>query len=185
MSLLMRDRIRTMSVQILLCVAAAGCFLGGRRLMAQELAPAAASTDARQADLLTDPARTVAARAARGGGQQADFDSLIELIQSTIAPDTWEDVGGEGTIAGFPGGVFVDPAGVLRSVDRPLQQKLTTIWNASPTRFRGADGHAGPSHFESHAEGLSRETAATDGPSAAAWRRPVGRDAFSGWSPVH
>ena len=30
-----------------------------------------------------------------------DFDSLIELITVTIAPDTWEDVGGPGTIAPF------------------------------------------------------------------------------------
>lgn len=30
-----------------------------------------------------------------------DFDSLIELITTTIAPDTWEDVGGPGTIAPF------------------------------------------------------------------------------------
>ena len=37
-----------------------------------------------------------------GGGSQADFDTLIELITTTIDPDTWEDVGGQGTIAGFP-----------------------------------------------------------------------------------
>mgnify|MGYP007044806564 CR=1 FL=1 len=33
-----------------------------------------------------------------GGGAQADFDTLIELITATIAPDTWDDVGGEGSI---------------------------------------------------------------------------------------
>ena len=53
-----------------------------------------------------------------GGGQgqqsQADFDTLIELITTTVDPDTWEEVGGQGTIAGFPGGVFVDAQGVLR-----------------------------------------------------------------------
>ena len=36
-----------------------------------------------------------------GGGAQADFDTLIELITSTIAPQTWDDVGGPGSIAGF------------------------------------------------------------------------------------
>ena len=36
-----------------------------------------------------------------GGGAQADFDSLIDLITSTIAPDTWDDVGGDGSIPGF------------------------------------------------------------------------------------
>jgi general secretion pathway protein D len=33
-----------------------------------------------------------------GGGAQADFDSLMELIQSTIAPDSWEQLGGPGTM---------------------------------------------------------------------------------------
>ena len=36
-----------------------------------------------------------------GGGAQADFDSLIDLITSTIDPTTWESVGGTGSIAKF------------------------------------------------------------------------------------
>jgi general secretion pathway protein D len=36
-----------------------------------------------------------------GGGPQADFDSLINLITSTVAPTTWDDVGGPGSIAPF------------------------------------------------------------------------------------
>ncbi len=36
-----------------------------------------------------------------GGGAQADFDSLIELITSTIQPTTWDEVGGPGSIAPF------------------------------------------------------------------------------------
>lgn len=36
-----------------------------------------------------------------GGGSQADFDSLIELITSTIAPESWSDVGGEGSISEY------------------------------------------------------------------------------------
>ena len=36
-----------------------------------------------------------------GGGAQADFDSLIDLITSTIRPDTWDEVGGPGSIAPF------------------------------------------------------------------------------------
>ena len=39
-----------------------------------------------------------------GGAAQADFDTLIELITATIAPDSWEDVGGTGTLQGFPVG---------------------------------------------------------------------------------
>ena len=38
-----------------------------------------------------------------GGGDQADFESLIELITSTIAPTTWAEVGGPGTINEFKG----------------------------------------------------------------------------------
>jgi general secretion pathway protein D len=36
-----------------------------------------------------------------GGGPQADFDSLIELITTTIEPDSWDEVGGDGSIAPF------------------------------------------------------------------------------------
>jgi general secretion pathway protein D len=36
-----------------------------------------------------------------GGASQADFDTLIELITSTIAPTTWVDAGGSGSIEGF------------------------------------------------------------------------------------
>ena len=38
-----------------------------------------------------------------GGAAQADFDSLIELIQTTIAPNSWEEVGGPGAIQEFEG----------------------------------------------------------------------------------
>lgn len=37
-----------------------------------------------------------------GGASQADFDTLIDLITSTIAPQTWDTVGGPGSIEGFP-----------------------------------------------------------------------------------
>jgi hypothetical protein len=51
---------------------------------------------------------------ARGGASLADFDSLIQLIESTIAPDTWANAGGVGAIEPFPGGVYVDSAGTLK-----------------------------------------------------------------------
>lgn len=37
-----------------------------------------------------------------GGGVIADFDTLIDLITTTIQPDTWTDNGGQGSISGFP-----------------------------------------------------------------------------------
>jgi hypothetical protein len=48
------------------------------------------------------------------GGNQADFDALIDLITATIAPQTWDEVGGPGSIQEFAGGVYVDADGVLR-----------------------------------------------------------------------
>ncbi|MGE0758536.1 MAG: hypothetical protein AB7O38_16030 [Pirellulaceae bacterium] len=37
-----------------------------------------------------------------GGAALADFDTLIDLIQQTIAPDSWVDAGGTGAIESFP-----------------------------------------------------------------------------------
>jgi len=37
-----------------------------------------------------------------GGAAMADFDTLIELIRSTIAPDTWDEMGGAGAIESYP-----------------------------------------------------------------------------------
>ena len=36
-----------------------------------------------------------------GGQSQADFDSLMELITTTIEPESWDDMGGEGAISPF------------------------------------------------------------------------------------
>ncbi len=61
----------------------------------------------------TAPSRSDQPVDLRGGGA-VDFQSLIELITQTIAPESWQDAGGAGTIQQFPGGVFVDAEGVLR-----------------------------------------------------------------------
>jgi hypothetical protein len=53
---------------------------------------------------------------APGGANAPDFDSLVQLIQGTIAPTTWTDVGGQGAIRPFPGGVLADASGVLKRV---------------------------------------------------------------------
>ncbi|NLF71054.1 MAG: general secretion pathway protein GspD [Candidatus Anammoximicrobium sp.] len=37
-----------------------------------------------------------------GGASMADFDTLIDLITTTIAPQSWDTVGGPGSIEGFP-----------------------------------------------------------------------------------
>jgi hypothetical protein len=53
---------------------------------------------------------------ARGGATQADFDTLIDLITSTISPQSWDTVGGPGAIDSFPTGVYVDASGVMKRI---------------------------------------------------------------------
>jgi truncated hemoglobin YjbI len=84
-------------------------------------------------------ARELTGRGA-GGGTQADFDSLIDLIVNTVRPTTWDEVGGPGSISEFRNGVFVDPAGVLRravKVQRP--QGLATARLAAVDRKRNSN----------------------------------------------
>jgi general secretion pathway protein D len=45
--------------------------------------------------------RAVGGPGGLGGASMADFDSLMELITTTVSPDTWDDVGGPGSIAPF------------------------------------------------------------------------------------
>lgn len=54
---------------------------------------------------------------ARGGAAMADFDTLIDLITTTIEPESWDTVGGPGAIESFPGGVFVDGEGLLKKLE--------------------------------------------------------------------
>ncbi len=67
----------------------------------------------------------------RGGGPQADFDTLIDLIKGTVAPDTWDDVGGNGSVEGFPGGVYVDTDGLLTPLDQEVQEQLRPVWKSA------------------------------------------------------
>jgi hypothetical protein len=59
---------------------------------------------------------------------QADFESLIELIQTTIAPTSWDTVGGQGAIEAYRNGVFVDATGVLRrATTKTARVELATL----------------------------------------------------------
>ncbi|MHB0959240.1 MAG: DUF1598 domain-containing protein [Pirellulaceae bacterium] len=73
-----------------------------------------------------DALESLAARplGAAGGAAMADFDTLIELVTSTIAPDTWDEVGGAGAIEPFPTGVYVDASGVLKRLGPPRNSTL-------------------------------------------------------------
>ncbi len=54
-------------------------------------------------------------RGNQGGAAQADFKSLIDLIQKTtgMPKPGWVDDGGVGTVEPFRGGVYVDAAGMI------------------------------------------------------------------------
>ena len=49
-----------------------------------------------------------------GGAVIADFDTLMNLIQQTIDPDSWLQAGGTNTISPYPAGVYVDPKGYMK-----------------------------------------------------------------------
>lgn len=81
-----------------------------------------------------------------GGAALADFDSLIDLITSTVENESWLENGtGEGEIQPFPNGVYVDAAGALK--------------------FRGASGKAGLTAARSR--GLRSSAVATKAASTA------------------
>jgi hypothetical protein len=67
---------------------------------------------------------------ARGGGSMADFDSLIELITTTLKPDSWDDVGGPGAVDQFTGGVYVDSVGMLKKLPPNTDRSLVAIRRA-------------------------------------------------------
>jgi hypothetical protein len=69
---------------------------------------------------------------------EADFDALIALIES-IEPESWEALGGPGTIQEFEGGVFVDASGVMRRVDDKLGKSLAERFRMANQRLRGKD----------------------------------------------
>ena len=73
----------------------------------------------------------------RGGAAMADFDSLIELISTTIAPDSWEEVGGAGTIQEFAGGVYVNTSGLLQKLQVQHPSLLSDIRSAGLPSLQG------------------------------------------------
>ena len=80
------------------------------------------SDDRRRTAAIETTRQIVPSRGA-AGGSQADFESLIDLITSTVRKDSWEDTGGLGTIEGYNNGVFVDAAGVLKRSLEPQKAK--------------------------------------------------------------
>ena len=76
----------------------------------------------------SSPGQNPGRNSGSGGQVQADFDSLIDLIQSTVDPLSWEDAGGVGAIMPYPNGVLIDTAGKLsfQSPKSPNRNLLDT-----------------------------------------------------------
>jgi len=87
-----------------------------RVFQAQQQSGAANAALQTWSQIAGDNTRQSALNGAAGGSSQADFDSLVQLIQGTIAPTTWSDVGGQGAVRPFPGGVLADTAGTLQRI---------------------------------------------------------------------
>lgn len=62
-----------------------------------------------------------------GGAALADFSSLMELIQTTIAPDQWEALGGPSTMFPYPAGIYVDPDGLVRDIQVDRSDRLASL----------------------------------------------------------
>lgn len=78
---------------------------------------------------------------ARGGSANADFDSLIDLVVSTVAPDTWqENGGGSGEIRPFPNGVWLDSRGEIEAKLANASQRASIAPVSLPPA--AADGSA-------------------------------------------
>jgi len=69
--------------------------------------------------------------AAGGGGTVADFDPLIDLITSTVNPESWDLVGGPGAIDGFAGGVYVDAGGLMKRLPEETASGIENIRRAA------------------------------------------------------
>lgn len=77
---------------------------------------------------------------AAGGGSEPDFDSLIDLITSTVKPTSWDTVGGPGSVAPFPTGVYVDSQGILRNtLKEEATGRLGQLRGAGSRRVAGDD----------------------------------------------
>lgn len=80
------------------------------------------------------------AGAADTNSQTADFDPIIELIQKTIEPASWDAEGGPGAIQQFAAGVLVDTSGVMkRIIADETSGKLEAIRQQAATRGANAE----------------------------------------------
>ena len=100
----------------------------------------------------------------QGGITEADFDPLIDLIKSTIEPESWDDTNGDGTIQAYPAGVYVDPAGTLHRMRTDSKGSLQLLkqksLNDSGNRVASVDSNLRKislNRLEKHAQLLAAQ----------------------------
>ncbi|HEY2892700.1 MAG TPA: DUF1598 domain-containing protein [Pirellulales bacterium] len=93
----------------------------------------------------------------RAGGAQADFTSLIELIQSTVAPTTWDEVGGPGSISEFRNGVYIDSSGELKRALRKSDSGGVSAVELSKLASKSARPEAGYSAGDARRSSVLRK----------------------------
>ncbi|WP_254508400.1 hypothetical protein [Anatilimnocola floriformis] len=71
------------------------------------------------------------------GAKGADFDPMIDLITSTVEPDTWQDLGGPGAISGFE-----NSRSLVVVTRRDLHQKVAALL-VTLRRAKGVQGIPG------------------------------------------
>ncbi len=119
-------------------VAAAQAIRGARRASVDTAS--LIDSDLSRSRVLSDIGTGPLGPGAGGGAAAADFDSLIELITTTVAPESWDEVGGPGTIDSFEGGVYVDGAGVLKLVLADSgSESLATVRNRAAASTGNTD----------------------------------------------
>ena len=125
-------------------------YQAGMSAAAEETAAQVDDPQLRRAAFEQLASRPLRGSVARGGAAMADFDSLIEMITSTVSPDSWEEVGGPGAIESFPGGVLVDPSGLMDK----LKSTATTDLGLGEVRRRA---HRRSPHSEVRRESRLRK----------------------------
>jgi hypothetical protein len=105
-------------------------------------APAGTSANlAASASATAGATRASNPRGGFGGDTGPDFDALLELVTSTVAPQSWDNVGGAGSAKGFANGVYIDAEGTLRRlVKRESGSALALVHAAAaPASFELGD----------------------------------------------
>ncbi len=74
--------------------------------------------------------------AASGGGNMANFRPLMQMIESTIQPESWEAMSGPGTMQQYNQGVCVEPNGLLRQLTK---EEISGSLEALGRQARSAD----------------------------------------------